>query len=64
MVLAAWLVHLGVVYLAILSLAGLALAFVLMFSLFQQQFLHSKLLFRSASLFMLLSMVLIILGKL
>lgn len=64
MVLAAWLLHLGVVYLAILSLAGLALAFVLMFSLFQQQLLRSKLLFRSASLFMLLSMILIILGKL
>jgi heme o synthase len=64
MVMAGWLLQLGVVYLIILSTAGLALLIVLLFSLFRQHLLQTNLLFRSASFFMLLSMILIILGRL
>lgn len=64
MVASGWLLNLGSVYLSILSLAGIALLLMLITSLFRTQLLKTKLLFRSASLFMLLSMVLIVLARL
>jgi protoheme IX farnesyltransferase len=64
MVLSGWLLHLGFGYLVILTSVGVILIFVLLFSLFQNNFLQTKFLFRTASLFMLVSMVLIILGRL
>jgi protoheme IX farnesyltransferase len=63
MVLAGYLIQLGIVYLAILSLCGLGLILILILSLIRQDKFHSKLLFRSASLFMLISMILLMVGK-
>jgi protoheme IX farnesyltransferase len=62
MVLAGYLIHLGVVYLVILALCGLGLIVVLILNLIYKDNIHAKLLFRSASVFMLISMVLFIAG--
>jgi protoheme IX farnesyltransferase len=63
MVLAGYLIHLGIIYLVILALCGLGLIIVLILSLIHKDNIHAKLLFRSASIFMLVSMILLIAGK-
>jgi protoheme IX farnesyltransferase len=63
MVIAGYLLNLSFISLTILSITGLGLLVVLALSLYRNDYFHTNLLFRSASIFMLVSMILIIIGK-